>query len=95
MGTKPLVKQLADNRMKYLKFGIAQKENAQVDELELNQLWEGKMPYTKKSKGTQTEQLIKTQMEKFIAGNHGKVIDFLQQKKPEKINVKKSMEKFK
>jgi hypothetical protein len=26
----PLVKQLADNRMKYLQFGIQQQENAQI-----------------------------------------------------------------
>ena len=30
IGTKPLVKQLADNRMKYLQFGIQQQENAQI-----------------------------------------------------------------
>lgn len=30
MGSKPLVKQLADNRMKYLQFGIQQQENAQI-----------------------------------------------------------------
>jgi hypothetical protein len=30
MAEKPLVKQLAENRIKYLQFGIAQKENAQI-----------------------------------------------------------------
>jgi hypothetical protein len=30
MAEKPLVKQLADNRMKYLQFGISQQENAQI-----------------------------------------------------------------
>ena len=30
MAEKPLVKQLADNRIKYLQFGIAQRENAQI-----------------------------------------------------------------
>jgi len=30
MAEKPLVKQLADNRIKYLQFGIAQQENAQI-----------------------------------------------------------------
>jgi hypothetical protein len=30
MQEKPLVKQLADNRMKYLQFGIQQQQNAQI-----------------------------------------------------------------
>ena len=30
MASKPLVKQLADNRMKYLQFGISQQQNAQI-----------------------------------------------------------------
>jgi hypothetical protein len=30
MANKPLVKQLADNRMKYLQFGISQQQNAQI-----------------------------------------------------------------